>query len=108
MLRVSNFADIDGEMAQGLRALAALLEDPGSNPSSHVVAQNSHTHTHAVRSKEGIRSPTPGVTHACELPWEQKLASLEQEVFTAGSYPSVETDDLQLHQELGFVERAQV
>ena len=41
-------ADGVGEVAQWLRALAALPEDPGSIPSTHMTAHNvcsSHTHT---------------------------------------------------------------
>lgn len=68
MLHVSKFTHRAGAVAQGLRSLAGLPEDPVSNPRIHREAQKSHTHMHYPRwPEEGIRSLVPRVTDAWEL-----------------------------------------
>lgn len=58
MLHVSKFTHRAGAVAQGLRPLAGLPEDPVSNP---------RIHREARWPEEGIRSRVPGVTDAWEL-----------------------------------------
>ena len=52
-----------GEMAQQSRALAALAEDPGLSPSTHIVAHNSSSRGCPFRASVGTRLTNAAQTY---------------------------------------------